>query len=391
MEESKQVKQAFPKSACHSGEKLREKLSIPQFLILFWGSLLSPLAESLLPLPQNLAFLAPLFLCPVLLLWGNIYQEFFRDKEGNPQGFAEKICSFSGKQERLGLISKGILLLYLFWGILLLAYQLRLCGLSFLSVGYQEGSLYFILPALACLILWMGGSSLGGFARASTLYFAIVLLLFAVVLGFSLPMAQPQRVFPLWKEDMVDLNQTVLPLLGLFGYGFYCSFFWGEVVQETKSPETQRKTLSNTGKHWCTWAIWGCGLCSLMIFMVTAVFGTVLQAQLDKPFFVLAKSISLEGGFQRVESVVLSLWTLGDFILLGVLLRGTTQCGKKLLRWEYSPLIMTGIVVTALIISLFVTEILEEQVIFTGNFLLAWLFPCILYLCSSLGKQNHHK
>ncbi len=371
---------SYSNTHCHTGEKLRDKLSLSQFMLLFWGSLLSPLAESLLPLSGKTAFLAPLLFLPFLLLWGTLMGDFLQDTQGKPLGFGEKIASFSTKQGELSLWSKAILLLYLFWGIVLLAYQLRLCATSFLSVGYQEGSLYFILPALAVFVLWLSSGTLGGFARASTFYFAILLLVLVTVLGFSLPMAQWQRVYPFTVTDLSSLKDCFFPLFSLFAYGMYGTFLWGEVVKPPSKEKSQQGKLSPLGKTWCIWTVLGCIFCSIFVLVPTAVFGTAVMEKLDKPFFVLAKSISLEGGFQRVESVVLSLWTLGDFILLGLLLRGTTQCGKKLAKWQHSPLIMTAIVTTALIFALCVPELRNPWLIHWGNFLLAWGFPCVLFL-----------
>lgn len=379
--------QSYSNIHCHTGERLRDKLSFSQYMLLFWGSLLSPMAESLLPLTGKTAFLAPLLFLPFLLLWGALMKDFLQDKQGNIMGFAEKIATFSPSQEKLGLWSKLILLLYLLWGIVLLSYQLRLCATSFLSVGYQEGSLYFILPALAVFVLWLSSGSLGGFARASTFYFAILLLVLFGVLGFSIPMAQWTRVYPLTVTDFYSLKDCFFPIFSLFAYGIYGTFLWGQVVLEgnTVNDKSQQGKSSALWKKYCTWSILGAIICAVFVLVPTAVFGTELMGKLDKPFFVLAKSISLEGGFQRVESIVLSLWTLGDFILLGVLLRASTQCGKKLARWQHDPLIMTAIVATALVFALCIPELHNPWLIHWGNFLLAWLFPCVLFLLK--GKK----
>ena len=40
---------------------------------------------------------------------------------------------------------------------------------------------------------------------------------------------------------------------------------------------------------------------------------------MERPFFALAKSVGVEGAFQRVESVVAALWTFSDLAIAGLL------------------------------------------------------------------------
>ncbi len=335
-----------------------DRISLTQGMVLFWGCLLSPVVESLLPLPHGISFLAPLFLLPFFLLWGIAIGDY---GEGNRSFLlvTQEICG-----EFLGKI---LLWAYLLWGVLLLSQQLRLCGLGFLSVGYQEGSLYFILPALGLFVLWMSGGTLGSFARACSFYLGILLVVIILVLGFSLPQGNLTRVFPLRGGELPLLGHGFFSLFGIFGYGIYASFFYGEIQPE-----------KNSRKTWYFWTISACLLISAYVFIAFANFGTGLLQEMPKAFFQLSKGIAVEGGFQRVESVVMAVFTLGDFILLGVLLRGAGQCGKALVKWEHSQLVMTGILLPSVLIALFWGEMVSETVIYLGNFLFAWVIPCFL-------------
>ncbi|MFI3253078.1 MAG: GerAB/ArcD/ProY family transporter [Eubacteriales bacterium] len=351
-------------------KRTKDNISMTQFLILTWGALLSPLIESLLPLEGSLAFLLPLFLLPFFLLWGLGIGKFCGEGRGLAQGIWDSFGSVLGRV---------ILLAYLLWSCVLLAVQLRLCGLSFLSVGYREGSLYFILPVLGLFVLWMSGGSFSGFARGSTFYFGILFCVFLLVLLFSLPQVEVLRFFPLWTGEEMFPSGNFLPSFGLFGYGIYASFFWGEVIWSGETGKEQ-------GKVWCFWGISGCIFLSAYLFIATGIFGAGFLSQLSQPFFQLSKGIVVEGGFQRVESIVLALWTLGDFILLGVLLRGGGQCGKRLIGWNHSPLIMTGILCISTVLSLFVIEDLPAPFLYWGNVFFAWVFPVVFILTGFFQK-----
>lgn len=358
----------------NTNSNTRDQLSITQFMILFWGALLSPLVESLLnitpQIPSKGGYLTPLLALPCLVLWGYLIQEFAGKNKGYDQALKENIGEMAGKALLLG---------YFLWGILLMAIQLRLCAMGFLAVGYQEGSLLFILPALSIFVWWMSGASLGGFGRTASLYFGILLLVFIAVLSLSWKEVEITRVLPLWTEDVRPIVLGTVPVLGLFGYGIYASFFLGEV----HAPQSMAKS-------WISWAVAGCLLLSFFVFIATATFGVALLADLEEAFFQLSKGVAVEGGFQRMESLVLALWTLADLILLGVLLRGTAQCGKKLINWTQSPLILSAIILFSTVIALIYPKIheLAENFVLWGNLFFAWLLPLALFL---LKKVLHSR
>lgn len=344
----------------------KDNISLTQFMILFWGGLLSPLVESLLQIAPLYggkgAWLTPWLILPLLLLWGYMISSFC----GNTKGFAHSLGEHFGK-------TGGKLLLwgYFLWGVFLFAVQLRLCAMGFLAVGYQEGSMLFILPALALFVWWMSGSSLGGFARSATIYFGILLVVFFAVLSLSVKEVALTRVLPLWTEDIPTIALGSVPVMGLFGYGIFSSFFLGEV----NSPEKM-------WRPWVGWSIFGCFFTSVFLFIAIGTFGRELLVTMEEGFFQLSKGVAVEGGFQRMESVVLALWTLADLILLGVLLRGTAQCGKKIVNWQQSPLIMSVIILSATVLSLVFPFLhgYAHDVVLWGNLFFGWLLPCALFL-----------
>lgn len=339
-------------------------ISWTQFMLLFWGGLLAPLVESLIPVVSPVAeggaFLTPLLALPCLLLWGYIIWDI-APKGGD---FSQGIMLILGKYGGTVLLTG-----YFLWGIYLLAVQLRLCAVGFLTVGYNQGSLYFLLPSLALFVFWMSGSKFSAFARSTTLFVGILMLVLAFVLLFSLPETRWIRVFPLLQEDVPRVGYGTVGVLGLWGYGIYNSFFLGEVVQPR-------------WKQWCFWSILASVGGMFFLFVVTAVYGSPLLHQLDQAFYQLAKGITVEGGFQRIEGVVQALWTLADFILLGVLLRGASVCGKMLSPWKYSRGVMAVSLVVASVLALCypALEGQSQTVAVWGNLVFGWIVPLVLFL-----------
>lgn len=349
----------------------RDQISMSQFILLFWGCLLAPVVESLLSIAPLLggagSFLSPLLALPLLLLWAC----FGKELSTYYGGFTQAIQHILGNT-----LGKCVLLAYGLWGTFLLSGQLRLCATGFLAVGFQEGSLLFLLPVVAVFVWWMSGINLGSFARASTLYFAILLIVYVLVLGFSL--SELSQIPPLWWEDLPEIGAGTLPVMGVLGYGVYTLFFYPQVAEPR-------------GKPWISSAILGCFAISALLFVATGVFGIDLLVELKEPFFQLAKGIAISGGFQRVEALVLALWTLADFLLLGVLLRGAGNAlgagGKK------SQHILGKVVVIACVLAFFLPNLglWWEKSVLLGNLFFAWIMPCFLYLLHGLKKRKTPK
>lgn len=66
----------------------------------------------------------------------------------------------------------------------------------------------------------------------------------------------------------------------------------------------------------------GClALCGAQL-VILGVFGPGTHGGAGKPVFQMAKSVGVEGAFQRVESLVAAVWSFSDLILLAGLLQG---------------------------------------------------------------------
>lgn len=352
----------------------KNKLSQTQFLVIFWGGMLAPITETLVTLTARTtergAFLAPLLALPFLVVIGYVYQELCGTK-----GFAEGIKGcFSNVS---GNIVLGI---YSLWGVVLTTVRLQVVAERFQWVGYKEGAIQMILPLVALFVLWMTASHFSAFARASTIFFGGLLVCFVVVLTFSLGEVTVYRVLPFGSRDIQPIIEATLGVLSLMGLLCYTGFFLGDVTQ---------KDASSTGKQWGrTWILWcvvGCVALSLYVFIATGVFGQQLLVDMSSPFLQLAKGVRISGGVQRIESLVASLWVFSDFILLGVLLRGTCVSVEKILenakKKRKGLVIMGGIVAVATFFGVWLPPFGEtwEKLLLSIQLVLAWILPLGLF------------
>lgn len=291
-----------------------DKISHTQLVTLTWAGVLAPAAELLpviaLPAAGKGAWLAPLLAAPIILLAG-----WMLGRGVGERGIAGTVRARFGP-----VVGSALLIIYMVWAQGLLALRLRLCARRLLASGYRDGAMWFFLLAAAALILWMGLGTLPAAARAGQIILAVLGLTGAVVLLLAAPKMRLERVLPLWGNDVVPVLRSALPATGVLGWGLAAVFLAGEV-----RPRDNRKSW-----YGLFWGVGGCVVLALGQLVILGNLGPTLAARLEDPFFTLAKSVGVEGAFQRVESVVAALWTLADLAMGVVLLFALQTMAKEL-------------------------------------------------------------
>ena len=359
----------------------RQTISQTQLCALLWASLLAPAAELLpavtLPWAGKAAWLTTLLAFPVLAAVGWVLSHAAWRRDGLPQiirtGFGP-------------IVGRGILLLYMVWGEFLLALRLRLCAQRLLASGERDGSLWFYLPVAALLALWMARGKLAAFARAGQVLLAVVLTAAAVVLGLALFQVRPEHLLPLWWQDALPVASGVLPVCGVLGWGMFAAFLLGNT-----------EPAKHSRRDWLIWSGVGCLLLSLEQLVVVGNLGESLAQRLHSPFFALAKSVGVEGAFQRVESIVSALWIFGDLALLGVILFALWEMARTVWKKAEQKTVVTAAVLPAIIISMAAfpdgvgAEAAGRGIVLVGNLILGVALPVFGAGAAALAKRSGHK
>lgn len=279
-----------------------DNISRTQLMALLWAGLMAPAAELLptllLPDAGRGAWLAAALAAPLVLAAGWLLDRL-AGEDGLSRGFVELLGPVPGRL---------LLLIYIMWGELLLVLRLRLCAQRLLASGERDGALWFFLLGVAAVLLWIGRGKLAAFARAGQIFLVLLLAAAGAVLVLSLSQARLERLLPLGWEP--GLLRAAASAAGAMGWGLFAAFLTGQV-----RDQGERK-----GWHWLFWGAGGCLLLALAQAVILGNLGEGLAGRLDNPFFTLAKSMGVEGAFQRVESVASALWTFADLTMAGLIL-----------------------------------------------------------------------
>lgn len=354
------------------------KISRTQLMALLWAGVMAPAAELLpkllLPGAGRGAWLAVVLAAPIVLTAGWLLGSL-----AGREGLAHEVKWLLGRW-----IGGAILLFYIVWGLFLLSLRLRLCAQRLLSSGERDGALWFFLLAVTAVLLWIGQGKLTAFARAGQLFLTALLTTAGTVLILSLLRAGPERLFPLWWKEGDLVFQSVLSAAGVMGWGLFLPFLMGEV----------RDQGENKNWHWLFWGLGGTLLLAAAQAIIVGNLGTALAARLDNPFFALAKSVGVEGAFQRVEGVVAALWTFADLAMGGVLIFALRAMLEEILPTGALPWVPWGTVLIGMVgaLALFpdfgIAEELNRRLVPWGNLLLGALLPALLWLAERFFRKK---
>lgn len=360
--------------------KLKKELSATQLMALLWAGMMAPAAELLpsvaLPVSGRGAWLSTVAALPLVLGAGWLLKKL----AGN-EGLAEGLLRAFGT-----VIGTILLFLYIMCGVFLLALRLRLCAQRLLDGGDRDGALWFFLLVLALLTLWMARGKLSAVGRTAQVFLGVLLVTAAVVLGLSLPGVRGENLFPLWKEDVLPVAKSGVLAAAVLSQGGFAAFLLGYTTWKPQRKGT-----------WLWWGGGGCLLLTLAQMIAVGNFGPTLADRLASPFFTLAKSVGVEGAFQRVESVVTALWVFSDLALMVMLLWAIRAICAVILPKVKGQVAVTAALLPAAVIGLaafpdgFSVEVASRGLTLMITSVLTIAIPALGLLIQSLRGEKKQK
>lgn len=335
-------------------------LSFSQLMALLFGALFSPAAE-LLPggaaQAGGMGALGILGGAAVMALAGLLAGALLRPGVGLERSLVEVFGRTLGR---------GILLLYIIWFQMLFTLRLRLCAQRLLGGGVRDGAVWFFLLVLGGMALWMARGHLDALGRTAQLLFTALWVTAGAVLLLSLAQVRSGNLLP---DGSAGISQLLCPGGCALGYGLFAIFLY------QKEEKTERRL------HWLGWMAGGALALLMGQLVIVGRFGPALTLRLEQPFFQLAKSVGIEGAFQRVESLVTAIWVFSDLLLLAGLLWGMRRIWAVLCpKWPSAALAAISVLIAEVIaLAVFGGEDspgkIQEELVPLGSAVLALVIP----------------
>lgn len=340
-------------------------VSLRQVIVLAAAGLLAPAAD-LLPglLAETVgatAWVTPVVMLPVVLLWGAMLGRLFRE-EGSGL--------FTVIRQRLGRVfGVGLTLLYIMWGIILLSEQLlRSANRMSTIYGGRSGEAAAILVLV--LAVWMLWGKDGAIYRAGELFWlgAAVSLLGVLFMGFA--QVEWRNLVP-ERGDWRSQPAGWLPYLNVWGSTVFAAALLRDVPRKHASV-----------KRVFGWLV-GISLgAAALIGVILGQTGAGLACHLSQPFLIAVQGLSLEGALARLEAPVAALWLLADFCRTALFLAALREVGGK--RWgRWLSLLSAALAVVA---GNWFSSLPGMKI---GGLLLGFLLPFCLWVSTFLGGRSN--
>ncbi len=353
-----------------------DKITTKQLFAVIFVGLLSPLIR-LLPkrsteLAGTASWLAPIAAFVPLLLFGALILFLIKNRSRD-EGLANLFIRSLGKY-----IGGAVCLLFAVWLLFYSGFILRTSGERLLSTVYDNGNITFFLVVTILLALLPARGEVKSLARLAEVFTSVLIVTLAVVFLFSIPGIKIRNLLPVSINDTLPILYSAIPIVDVVSVWIYMTFISGYVE---KGDRTAKKKLSI---RWLSYT-----LIIIFLLMVTTVgnFGSGFLTQMQHPFFVMIKNITIFNIVERIESVVIAIWIATDFIFLSALLIIISEILKTVFKAKKRTPFAYPCAAISLIVSLiiapnaFVLETISEVIVPIIHLALALVvIPLILFI-----------
>jgi len=244
------------------------------------------------------AWLCPLLSALMFLLLFALWSAVFRNGEiTGPAVFFERAL---GK-----VMGRVMLVLFLLWIIVLYFLYIRYYAERLVETIFTGTSIHLFTAVMLLLVFMAARGKLESFARFCEISILIFTLVFAVFFLFLAPSIKLENVWPVTHLDALPVLKGTYPVLGIWGYLSFVLFL-GDRISGKEQMERHRKAAT----------LYLTAVSVLVIFTVVGTLGPALADRMPIPFFSAVKAISFLETLDRVESMLLSIWVISDFIVV---------------------------------------------------------------------------
>lgn len=290
----------------------KKAVSLRQVIVLTVTGLVAP-AVDLLPgaLARRAgggAWLTPVLMLPVLVLWVVVLGRVFR---------AEESGLFPVLRQSLGRgLGWAFTLLYIMWAVWLLTEQVGRSAAR-MSAAYGGRGGEWMAAFVLVLAVWMVWKEEDGLYRAAELFWLVAAVAVAVFLGMTLPQINGTYLLP-QKGEWGGQVESGLYYINVWATAVFSSALLTKVPRKTKAV---RQAVG--------WTIASCLIAAGILAGILGQMGAGLAKKLEQPFLITVQGLSLEGAIGRLEAPAAALWLEADFCRMGLFLLALREAGGE--------------------------------------------------------------
>lgn len=362
---------------------MKKELSYRQYINMF---LMITLATGFREIPRvaaniegNSGIIAFLYSLLFTLALGGIIVYFLRAYAG--KNLYEICIELFGKK-----LAKFIAFVYAGWAILNATIHLGYNSYNIQATIMPYWSNWLLILLMLFLVFYAQRKGAKTLFRISEFILGPVLVLLLIIILSSLPMLDQENLSSYQTMSVIDVKENLFQMCSLGGYIIVGLFFADTFFVRAKDRK-KGQTRIIAGIVLFT-------VIQMLISLITiGISGAALTKNYFYPFYIAVKSISLFQAIERLETLIVLLAMLSDFVTLAIFLLIALHC----LIWVLDSKNRSGIYISVAIIvflltfymcsTLFSVVDYYRSFIIPINLVLEYGFPVILFFVG-LGKQK---
>jgi len=356
----------------------RGKISNRQAIALLLAALVSP---SLRFIPSYTskyarfaAWVAPAFAAIFMFILVSILAQFFQKyKEASLMDVIYKITG--------GFIGRILVNCYCLWFLLLASLYTRYYAEGIVSSIMPNTSLGLFIGFMLLTVTLALHMGLVTFTRVAEILFPIFLVVYMIVSIFLFPSIKIEHILPVSYIDTLPILHASMGILSIWGY-MVCIYFLGDRINNKEN--LKKEGFRNVFLQMIRIII--------LLLVVVGTIGPNVSSRSSLPFFLAAKYVSVFGVLERVESIVMSVWILSDFILITFFSYLVLAALKSICKLQDIKNLIHPLMILILFLSLYLANAKFELLNLSSYFIVPldlifeFLIPLLLMVLGKVRK-----
>lgn len=356
-----------------------KKISIRQAVFIFLTSTFTPTIR-LIPAyaaqkAKQAAWLSPLVTLVLMILLVLVWQAFYRKYKDNT--LMDIYRDIAGP-----VAGTAVLVVYLLWLVVLNALYIRYFAMRLVGAIYVNTDIRIFIISMLVVVAYTMRSGLPTLARFNEVVLPFLVLIFCLLFIMMIPNFRMDFLTPISVRSILPVIEASVAPTGIIVY-FSFLFIFGDRINNKES-------ISKIG---IKTAFFNTAVQISILVSIICTFSYRIAQRTQLPYLTAVKQISVFNIFVKVESIVVSVWVLSDFMIICFFIMCILSMLKSFFRLSDTRPLTSIYVIFLYLLSMimannvFEMERLSEKIALPANILLGFVIPAAMFVIGKIRKK----
>ena len=271
------------------------------------------------------------------------------------------------------------------WLICYVGFMLKSGAERLISSAYDTASpAIFILTIFAVSVI-VAVKKLKVLGRLSEIFFIIFGVVFIIIMIPAFADIKVENLLPVTIYDTGDILKGAIPIINIGTVGVYLYFF-----KDVADADNSNKVIVKR-------VVTVLGVILTLLITTIGILSEPLIRELQHPFFIMVRDLTVFKVVERVESVVIALWVVSDIVYVSMLLKICGEIFNKVTEKDKERQYTVAAAILALIPAFFVAgsafdlNFFSEKVIPGVNMLMIFIVLPLIFVIGKIRAKKGKK